>query len=103
MTVWNDDTVQRLMELIASGKSQREVAARMGLTPGMVIGKLWRLKIKSTIPKAKKKGRPPKIAASGPTKVKQAERAKHEKRLARLAIKKPGRLCVHLGLTGKLL
>jgi len=98
MTVWNDITVSVLTKLIASGKSQREVAEIMGLTPGMVIGKLWRLKIKSGIPKSEKKERPLKIA-----KVKQTEKARHEKRLARLALKKPGRLCFNLGITGRIL
>jgi len=94
MTVWNDDTVSALTELIASGKSQREAATIMGLTSGMVIGKLWRLKIKSTIPKPEKRAKPPK-----PTMVKRAEKVKRETRLLRRARKLPGRLCFNMGLT----
>jgi len=93
VTVWNDETVSTLTELIASGKSQREAATIMGLTPGMVIGKLWRLGIKSP-----RKQRSPALAT-----IKQTVKVKREKRLARLAIKKPGRLCFNLGITGRLL
>ena len=94
MTVWNDDTVRTLTELITGGKSQRDVAEIMGLTPGMVIGKLWRLRIKGTIPKPEKRAKPPK-----PTMVKRAEKVKREARLLRRARKLPGRLCFNMGLT----
>jgi len=106
MTVWNDDTVGTLTELIASGKSQREVATIMGLTPGMVIGKLWRLGIKSKIASNNKNGtiiRPQKLRSPAIVTIKQAVKVKREKRLARLAIKKPGRLCFNLGITGRIL
>ena len=97
MTVWNDITVSVLTKLIASGKSQREVAEIMGLTHGMVIGKLWRLKIKSTIPKSEKRAKPPKSTL--PAMVKRAEKVKRETRLLRRARKLPGRLCFNMGLT----
>jgi len=106
MTVWNDETVGTLTELIAHGKSQREAATIMGLTPGMVIGKLWRLEIKSKIASNNKNGtitRPRKSRSPDMATIKQTVKVKREKRLARLAIKKPGRLCFHLGITGRIL
>ena len=106
MTVWNDDTVRTLTELIASGKSQREVATELGLSPGAVIGKLWRLRIKSTISANNKDGtitRFRKPRAPAMAKIKRTVKVKREKRLSRLAVKKPGRLCFHLGITGRLL
>jgi len=102
MTVWNDDTLHALTELIASGKSRREAAVIMGLTSGMVIGKLWRLGIKSN----NKNGtitRPRKPRSPAMATIKQTVKVKREKRLARLAVKKPGRLCFNLGITGRIL
>ena len=93
MTVWNDDTVRALTEMTAAGLSATVVASALGITRNMVVGKRWRMKM--PIPKSEKRA---KIAE-----VKRAVKEKREKRLARLAFKKPGRLCFNLGITGRIL
>jgi hypothetical protein len=102
MIVWNDDTVDLLTRLTTEGKSAAEIAAYMGITRNMVVGKRWRMKMPSGmsrgLPKSEKRAKP-----ALPAKVKRVAKVKREKRLARLAIKKPGRLCFNLGITGRIL
>lgn len=97
MTVWNDDNVYLLTRLTTEGKSAAEIAAYMGITRNMVAGKRWRMKMPSGMSRRSKKREMSPRAAQAV--IKQAVKKKREKRLVRIARKKPGRLCFSLGLT----
>ena len=43
---WPLEQVARLRELVAQGKTRREISAAMGLNRNVVIGKIHRLKLK---------------------------------------------------------
>ena len=98
MTVWNDDTVRALTEMNAAGLSAAVIARALGITRNMVVGKCWRMGMRPIKSRgSKKRDRSTQVA------IKQAVKKKREKRLVKLAFKKPGRLCFNLGITGRLL